>query len=563
MNIVSIPAGFDFTTIPTTYANSIWELEEDYDLGGVSVEIPEGVVLKFLHGIIRNGTLKGKNTCINSDLYQIFDKDILFEGTWNIEGIYPEWYGAKIDSGTDDFPAIQSAIIACANIKKNMVFSSGTYKINSLLGTIDFSKMSIIGNRTTIDCSGISASGSVINLQSIIKYPHHKNILSSLEGIALVGSHVPGVIGLSIGGNLSNNNDCVVNQCVIDNFETNVRFFNNAWRVKFTNTAISRAQKYHIYAPDSLTNYGECMIYDGCFIADGAGSIELHHGYHVFSNSSIDFVSVKGRSASIIKLTNCHIENPNQEGDTNSYYYIDCEDAKMNLQDCNIVMNNSNNGDERTIALFRCVTSNEGTNGLTITGSYLPQTGIYRPYGKEGSYSYVVGNGYVQFKDIKVYDGVDNGSLALPYSSAYQNYLNNGNAQLGNINGWNTKGEGTAEANLISPPNIDPKLYNFHLVGKMTFDQSLNVQTLRGSVATFGGQVKTISNTVYLYLQMLDIDDNVKINLRRSYSSNSWGDIAQLGLCHSIPNNVDKIRVRCFAPEDAECYLDDLVLCIF
>lgn len=75
-----------------TEANTIYEIRYDFSLGGISVTIPDGCVLNFTGGIIKNGTLSGNNTILNGDIR--FDVDVNFTGTFNCQRVDPRWFGA-------------------------------------------------------------------------------------------------------------------------------------------------------------------------------------------------------------------------------------------------------------------------------------------------------------------------------------------------------------------------------------------------------------------------------------------------------------------------------------
>ena len=54
-NYYVIPANFDFANVPEAYANSIWEIRYEHDLGGEIITLPSNVTLDFKGGNIING----------------------------------------------------------------------------------------------------------------------------------------------------------------------------------------------------------------------------------------------------------------------------------------------------------------------------------------------------------------------------------------------------------------------------------------------------------------------------------------------------------------------------
>lgn len=75
-------------------ANTIYVIQYDYDLNGITISIPDNSILQFNGGTLSNGTINGNNTVIHSNLIKIFDDNIFLKGNWNITYIYPEWFGA-------------------------------------------------------------------------------------------------------------------------------------------------------------------------------------------------------------------------------------------------------------------------------------------------------------------------------------------------------------------------------------------------------------------------------------------------------------------------------------
>lgn len=106
-----IPSDFDWNNIPDSYSDSIWEIRHDFDLGDESVELPENIILKFKGGKLNNyATIFGEETRIDEGLVGSFDGSGVLTGTWNLEEVFPEWYGALGDGATYDADAFISAV---------------------------------------------------------------------------------------------------------------------------------------------------------------------------------------------------------------------------------------------------------------------------------------------------------------------------------------------------------------------------------------------------------------------------------------------------------------------
>lgn len=80
--------------------NTVYIVRYDFCLGGATITLPKNSTLKFEGGSIDNGTIIGNNSSIISDIDKtILGKDLIIEGTWNIEHIYDRWFA--FDSSTD------------------------------------------------------------------------------------------------------------------------------------------------------------------------------------------------------------------------------------------------------------------------------------------------------------------------------------------------------------------------------------------------------------------------------------------------------------------------------
>lgn len=115
------------TAIMLSEANTIYEIRYDFDLGDETIEMQEGCTLKFCGGSLKNGTINGNGSRIDSGENIIFDNVSLNNIT--SEGIFPEWFGKL---GSNDSALIQQAIdIATSN--DSCVFLNNKYSISETI----------------------------------------------------------------------------------------------------------------------------------------------------------------------------------------------------------------------------------------------------------------------------------------------------------------------------------------------------------------------------------------------------------------------------------------------
>ena len=185
------------TAVMLSKANTIYEIRYDFDLGGKTIEMKEGCILKFEGGILYNGKIKGNNTKVEANITRIFGEYFLLEGTFDVAEGYAEWFGAQSDGINDDRYSIQCAINSFDIVR---LLNKG-YLIDSLSDNIN--KIALIVP------VGKSIRGSY-NRQpyenDIVRTIRLGNNIVPKKIIELAGKNYIGNIGIS--GN-SKNNDTI------------------------------------------------------------------------------------------------------------------------------------------------------------------------------------------------------------------------------------------------------------------------------------------------------------------------------------------------------------------
>lgn len=107
-------------------SNTIYEIGYDFDLDGETINMPENCLLYFNGGSIKNGSINGNGTKIRAELYNIFGLNTNLLGSYNINGLYPEWFGAVGDGITD----CTINFIKLSNQKLPIIIPNSTYVIS-------------------------------------------------------------------------------------------------------------------------------------------------------------------------------------------------------------------------------------------------------------------------------------------------------------------------------------------------------------------------------------------------------------------------------------------------
>lgn len=121
----------DITTLNNifSFSNIIYKIVGDIDLAEGTLTIASNTTLDFQGGSFSNGTIVGNNTKIIAGLQKIFDTNVIFSGTWTLEAMYPQWFGAVGNDINDDTMSFKSMFSAFKAMKAKILVPVGIYKI--------------------------------------------------------------------------------------------------------------------------------------------------------------------------------------------------------------------------------------------------------------------------------------------------------------------------------------------------------------------------------------------------------------------------------------------------
>lgn len=103
-----------------------YEVRNDFDLRGGTVNLPAHIKLSFKGGVLHNGTLKGDGTNILASNNVIFD-NVSFEGSWNVKNIFSSWF-----SDINEVNALKKLFVLTSDYVQNIVkISKGHYYVKA------------------------------------------------------------------------------------------------------------------------------------------------------------------------------------------------------------------------------------------------------------------------------------------------------------------------------------------------------------------------------------------------------------------------------------------------
>lgn len=118
-----------------TEENTIYEIRYDFELFNEEITVPKNCILYFIGGSIKNGTLHGNNTVINSIQENIIFDNITFTGTFT-DKFYIKW--AINLSNDTDITDILKELLEVSPFKEIIIDKYGRYKLHDTINIPDY-----------------------------------------------------------------------------------------------------------------------------------------------------------------------------------------------------------------------------------------------------------------------------------------------------------------------------------------------------------------------------------------------------------------------------------------
>ena len=162
--------------------NTIYVIRYDYCLGGETIEVPEGCVLEFDGGSLRNGKVVLKKTYIQN-AYKSFRDTLMILGSISNESISTIWWEMPVDNS---YPQYKQMVCLCNNSNLPLNFTKGTYIfVNDgkdapvMKNSVNFNDSVIILNDNGYEGFTLNFSNSTRINQDITKYK--KDIVAAIN----------------------------------------------------------------------------------------------------------------------------------------------------------------------------------------------------------------------------------------------------------------------------------------------------------------------------------------------------------------------------------------------
>lgn len=391
----------DITTLNNifSYSNVVYKIVGDIDLAEGTLTIATGSTLDFQGGSFNNGTIVGSNTKINAGLQKIFNTDIIISGNWNVDRIYPEWFGIIGISAEQDTSCIQKCLDTCVTTSiKEVNLQSRNYQINTVLTVATNCKISGVnsqvwdkGSATRLvlspNITGISVEFTGVEIKDIKIVGNTTNV-----GISLVNSsyyfsaYKVVTVGLGIGFDIQHSWTYNFTLCRIEGGTIGFKI-QEGTSASFNSCVAFSCTEYGFYV--SKLNYGS---FNGCgtdkckygfYFTDAVrgctlsscGSENVAEGGYMVKCGARAYVTITAFSVGTVANVDCDL-------------FIFEADCRVSLIDLNVgslyhpIGNTLNVARGAAVALINCY--------LTGTSVGLENCSVISPYGNTLKYSTTV-----------------------------------------------------------------------------------------------------------------------------------------------------------------------------
>ena len=233
----------------------------------------------------------------------------------------------------------------------------------------------------------------------------------------------------------------------IQGFKTTIRYRDNCWKIAHNNL---RLMWGIIETPTAANDFGECMTFNDCFVADSNGVFsEFNKGEWKFFGTSFDNAPFRSNNDTIMDFFGSHVENPNSTSLTITF--AEANDVScINFHGSWITTNN------RALQKppFTSNVSLAKTGGIHFDKCTWNMNGDYEPKNYGYLHNFIIGgSGQSSCKGMH-FLGYQN-YFAQPISPS-ANMIANGNFETGTVSGWSIKDIGTEGSLVATVDTVNP-----------------------------------------------------------------------------------------------------------
>lgn len=278
------------------------------------ITIPDNSILSFDGGSIKGrNKLVGRNTQIEAGLSEILGTDLLFDGTWNIRIIYPEWFGAipNIASGNCS-RGIQKSIefSTISKYSKTIGFQGARYYCKDPIKLKEGKNYYLQGYG---DATLVASGGNIYYLlgRDGSNSSDAKSLKLNMRDLTIDANYR---CDFSVYMPLMSNSSWYNVNCIsakLCNYFTNYSFVDNFYGCKFiSGDPYGRPTKFAVYMGTQTCN---AVLFSGCSFEGAHIGVSVDNGNNiVFSSCTFEGLRATGMYINRVEccvIDNCYFEN--------------------------------------------------------------------------------------------------------------------------------------------------------------------------------------------------------------------------------------------------------------